>query len=60
MALLKRNNPMCACQPWFLWLVLIVGIILAVAEMGYLDLMGLTWGPVVIVLFALGCLLGKK
>ena len=60
MAFLKKNNPLCACQPWFLWLVVLVGVILAVGEMGYLDLGGLTWGPIVLILFGLGCLLGKK
>lgn len=59
MALLKKKM-ICPCPTWYIWLVIVIGVILALAEMGYINLMGLTWGPVAIVLFGLGCLLSHK
>ena len=50
----------CPCPAWYLWLVVVVGVILALSEVTSLDLRGLTWGPVAIILIGLGCLLGKK
>jgi|GEM_PF-1792053 len=47
------------CPSWYIWLVIIVGVILAIAEMGFLNLRGLTWGPVLIILLGLGMLLKK-
>lgn len=58
MALFKKKA--CPCPSWYTWLVLLVGVILALSEMGAISLRGLTWGPVVVILFGLGCLLGQK
>lgn len=47
------------CPTWYIWLVVIVGVILALSEMGFIGLRGLTWGPVAIILAGLGMLLKK-
>ena len=48
-----------AMPSWFIWLFVVVGLILALSEMGFLSLRGLTWGPVLIILIGLAHLLKK-
>lgn len=48
MALFKKKSP-----SWFMWLIVAIGLILAVGEMGFINLRGLTWGPVFLVLLGL-------
>jgi len=56
---LFKKKMVCPCPSWYVWLVLVVGLVLALSDMGILNLRGLGWGPIAIVLFALGCLFKK-
>lgn len=57
---LSRFVDFCPCPTWYIWIVVIVGVLLILQDIAVLDLMGVGWGPVAIVLFGLGCLLAKK